>query len=113
MVAPYVKWSQAITSRETVSGTVARACQIARMAPHGPVFFSIAKEYLQEEAEETMPQIPLPQANISPVPNDIDEIATQLMDSQNPIIITQKVGTKPEAVQKLVELAEALAIPVF
>lgn len=113
MVAPYVKWSQAITSRETVCGTVARACQIARMAPHGPVFFSISKEYLQEEAEETMPQIPLPHTYTSPDPKDIEKIATLLVDSQNPIIITQKVGTNAEAVKKLVELAEALAIPVF
>ncbi|MBI4287898.1 MAG: thiamine pyrophosphate-requiring protein [Chloroflexi bacterium] len=113
MVAPYVKWSQAITSRETLAGAVARACQIARMAPEGPVYFSVSKEYLQEEAEDTMPQIPFPQARVSPDPNDIDKIATLLIGSQNPMIITQKLGTDPEAVHKLVELAEALGAPVF
>lgn len=113
MAAPFVKWSQAVTSRETLAGTVARACQIARMDPQGPVFLSTPIEYLQEEMEEIMPHIPLPRACLAPDPADMEKIAGLLRESSHPVIITERVGAQPEAVHKLVELAEALAIPVF
>jgi len=113
MAAPFVKWTQAVTSRETLPGTIARACQIARMEPQGPVLLSIAKEYLQEELEESLPRIPILRSYSPPNPADVEKIAALLQGSQNPIIITERVGAQPQAVQKLVELAETLTIPVF
>ncbi|MFC1815240.1 thiamine pyrophosphate-binding protein [Thermodesulfobacteriota bacterium] len=113
MAAPFVKWSQAVTSRETLSATIARACQMARMAPQGPVFLSVSKEYLQEELEEIIPRMPVPRTYCTPDPDDMEKIAALLMDSRNPILITERIGAQPKAMEKLVEFAEALAIPVF
>ncbi len=113
IAAPFVKWSQAVTSRETLAGTVARACEIARMAPQGPVCVSIPKEYLQEVLEEDIPRFPTLQSYCPPRPDDIERIAALLVDSHKPILITERAGAQPQAVQKLVELAESLAIPVF
>lgn len=113
MAAHFVKWSQTITSRETLSATIMRACQIARMAPLGPVYLSVAHEYLEEELVEIMPQIPTPQSYAAPDPADSEKIAAWLMESKNPIIITERVGSQPRAVPKLVELAETRSIPIF
>jgi acetolactate synthase-1/2/3 large subunit len=45
--------------------------------------------------------------------HDVEEVARQLSESRNPIIITEYAGRSPNAVGKLVELAELLKIPVF
>ncbi len=113
LAAPFVKWRQDITSRETLAGTVARACELACMAPRGPVYLSISKEYLQEEREESLPQIPTPITCSTPDRADIEKIAELLLESQQPILITERVGIEPRAVEKLIELADMLSIPVF
>jgi len=113
MAASFVKWSQAVTSRETLSPTVARACRMARMAPRGPVFLAVPGEFMQDEREEEMPRIPAPQACSAPYPADVERVAALLRGSENPVLITERVGLQPPAVPKLVALAEALALPVF
>lgn len=113
LAAPFVKWSQAVTSRETLPGAIARACQIARQEPQGPVLLSIAKEYLQEELEEDLPRIPSLKSYSAPNPADVEKIAAWLRESRNPLIITERAGAQPGVVPKLVALAETLAIPVF
>src|SRR3972149_3127232 len=72
MAAPFVKWSQPVTSRETLAGSFARACEIARMAPAGPAFLSVPIECMQEEREETITPIPVPRTKFSPNPADIE-----------------------------------------
>jgi len=113
MTVPFTKWSHTVTSRETLAGTVARACQLACLAPQGPVYLSLAHEYLLEELEESLPQFAAPKTNATADPADLDKIASLLMASQNPVIITERLGAEPRAVEKLVELAETLSIPVF
>ena len=43
----------------------------------------------------------------------MEEAANQLMQSKNPIILTEYAGKKPGAVGKLTNLVEILGIPVF
>ena len=110
----YVKWSNAVTSKETLVGYLYHACEIARSFPKGPVLVSIPWEYLLR----VQPAITIrPPSNRSrlpgPHPNDLKEVAEQLIVSKQPIILTEHAGKQPEAVSKLVELSELLSIPVF
>ncbi|MFC2013995.1 thiamine pyrophosphate-dependent enzyme [Chloroflexota bacterium] len=114
MVRPYVKWSKTVKSAETLLDSVGRGCAIAQAAPKGPVFLTIPWEFQinsQPEIKNTTfyPSVGLPE----PSPGDLEEVARQLLESKQPLIITEHSGENPEAVPKLVELAELLSIPVF
>lgn len=114
LVRTYVKWSNAVTSKETLVGYVYRACEIAQSFPKGPVLLSIPWEYLLREQPEVTLRPPSHKAALpEPRPHDLEEVAEQLMASKQPIILTEHAGRQPEAVPKLVELAELLGIPVF
>jgi len=48
-----------------------------------------------------------------PRPQDLEAVTHLLISSKQPIILTEHAGMQPDAVPKLVELAELLGIPVF
>ncbi|MDP2643547.1 MAG: thiamine pyrophosphate-binding protein [Desulfobacterales bacterium] len=114
MFKPYVKWANTITSRETLIDSLYRGCRIARTTPRGPVFLAVSKELTVELFQDPAipgmsPPAPLPE----PGARDLADVAEQLINSKNPIIITEHAGKQPENVHKLVALAELLGIPVF
>ena len=114
LVNNYVKWSNTVTSKETLMGSVYRSCGIARTPVTGPVFLSIPLEYMLEEQPPVRIPAPSPAAALpEPQARDLEEVADQLLGSKQPIIITEYAGENPEAVPSLVELAELLSIPVF
>ncbi|MFQ6016309.1 MAG: thiamine pyrophosphate-requiring protein [Anaerolineae bacterium] len=110
---PYVKWSGTVNSRATLPGMVYRAGQLAMSPPQGPVFLSIPLELMFEEVDPEL----IPEAFASPAPPRVDSEALEqaahfLVQSQNPVIITENAGRSPEAVERLVQLAELLGAPV-
>jgi acetolactate synthase-1/2/3 large subunit len=114
LVREYVKWSNAVTSRQTLVGHVYRACDIARSYPKGPVFLSIPWEYFLR----TQPEVPIrPPSQCSGQPSlrqeVLEKVAEMLLASKQPIILTEHAGRRPETVPRLVELSELLGIPVF
>ena len=114
LVKDYVKWSNAVKSRDSLLDCVYRGCQIARTTPQGPVLLSIPADLLKRSLKETESTRPCPVTTITePRSSDLVEAARQLLQSQQPIIITEHTGKKPEIVDKLTELAELLSIPVF
>lgn len=109
----YVKWSCAITSGATLPGLVHRAAQLAMSPPQGPVLLSFPFELMIEEMDPGL----MCQPHAVPLPSQADsrgleEAARLLVQSQNPLIITEHAGQNPEAVDSLVELAELIAAPV-
>lgn len=114
LLRPYVKWSNAVTSREALMDSVSRGYQIAQTAPQGPVFLAISKELLLKSTPEVRTAGAAFAAALSePSPSDIKQVANLLVESGQPIIITEYAGKRPENVGKLTELAELLSIPVF
>ncbi|MFC1916259.1 thiamine pyrophosphate-dependent enzyme [Chloroflexota bacterium] len=113
LVRPYVKWSNAVTSKETILDSVYRGCEIAQKVPQGPVFLNIPWEFLLKSLPEANIRPPTPPAPPQPNHDDLKFVAEQLMSSKQPIILTEHAGERPGAVSKLVELAELLSIPVF
>jgi acetolactate synthase-1/2/3 large subunit len=114
LVKDYVKWSNSIDSRDSLFDSVYRGCQIARTAPHGPVFLSIATDILIRSLEgpANYRSCPVPVVT-EPRVSDLEKAARLLIDSRQPVIFTEHTGKTRETVSKLTELAELLNIPVF
>lgn len=112
LVERCVKWSMAVTTSAILPATIQRACQLAMAVPQGPVFVSVPMELLFE----TLPTSPPPSAAFprpaTAAPDTLDDLARMLIDSANPLIVTEEVGRSPRAVEHLVALAELLGAPV-
>jgi thiamine pyrophosphate-dependent acetolactate synthase large subunit-like protein len=113
LAEPCVKWSFGLNSSLILPHTIQRACQLAMAAPRGPVFVSVPTEFLMEEMSADPPAaaaLPAP-----PAANEAAsaELARALCAAANPVILTEELGRNLGAVDRLVELAEALAAPVL
>jgi thiamine pyrophosphate-dependent acetolactate synthase large subunit-like protein len=108
-----VKWSFGLNSSLILPHTIQRACQLAMAAPRGPVFVSVPTEFLMDQMSAEAPAaaaLPAP-----PAANEAasEELARALCAATNPVIVTEELGRNLGAVDKLVELAEALGAPVL
>jgi acetolactate synthase I/II/III large subunit len=114
LVRQYVKWNYDIRTGKNVRQVVRRALQLASSAPAGPVYLTGARETLAEQVEvaEASSQRWSSIARIPAQTELIDELLRDLRDARNPVIITTYLGRHQQAVPKLVELAERLAVPV-
>jgi acetolactate synthase-1/2/3 large subunit len=113
LVAPCVKWSFGLNDSALLPATVERACRIAASAPGGPAFVSIPTEFLMDAHPEEAARSSAPVRNPAADPAALDELARMLCAAKRPVILTEEVGKDPAAVERLVELAEALGAPVF
>ena len=115
IVRGYVKYDNEIRSGAVVKQLVRRALQIADSEPKGPVYLVGPREVMEEPLE------PADNSNKRWAPVEpaaltagvADEIASALAAAEHPLIITGHLGRDPEAVPKLVDLADLLAIPVL
>lgn len=111
----YVKWDYELRSTIQLPSLVDRAFKIAMASPQGPVYLVLPREWL---VEPTAPiRLPDPQRSTVPVPpapspEALREAAEALVASENPLLLTSRVGARPSAVHRLVELAESIALPV-
>lgn len=116
IVRPYVKWSGDLHA-DTLPIQVARAFQVARSGPCGPVYLTAAREVLMQPASDTASAVDVarfgPAAPTSPDPGALAEAAGLLAHAQSPVVATSRVGRDPGAVADLVRLAELLGAPVL
>lgn len=111
----YVKYDNEIRTGRNVKQVVHRALQIAASEPAGPVYLTAPREVMEERLEPYA----VDAADYRPIePSALtqqvaDEIAAALAGAKHPLIITGYLGGDPEAVPRLVELADLLAIPVL
>lgn len=112
-VEPYTKWASQAPSVETLYESVVRCGQLAERAPMGPVYLNVPIETQLATwgPPPTFKQAPPPTTPRAPV-GEIEQIAQLLAKSKNPVILAEAAGRQPECYAALVELAEALAIPV-
>ena len=111
----YVKYDNEIRYGSDIKQLVHRALQIAASEPAGPVYLVGPREVMEEPLE---PQLVDPAAYRPVEPAALTagvarEIAEALAGARHPLIITGHLGRDPEAVPKLVDLADLLAIPVI
>lgn len=110
----YIKWGNAVKSRDSLVDSVRRGCQIALTAPKGPVYLSVPAEILLKlQREEPVGRPIRSVTETEPAVDDIKEAARILIQSKRPVIIAEHAGKQTGVVGKLTELAELLSIPVF
>jgi acetolactate synthase-1/2/3 large subunit len=113
LVAPCAKWSFGLNDGALLPATIERACRIAAAAPAGPAFVSIPTEFLMDALPEQPVRSSTPVSDPAADPDALDELARLLCGAERPVILTEEAGVDPRAVDRLVELAEALGAPVF
>ncbi|MGA2110439.1 MAG: thiamine pyrophosphate-dependent enzyme, partial [Syntrophorhabdales bacterium] len=113
-VKGYVKWSNSVRSKDDLVDMVSRGCRMACAAPQGPVFLSVPPELLIRSHEECRVPGPSPVDMMCGLSSgSLERAARALISANRPLIISEYAGKKSGAIEKLTELAEMLAIPVF
>ena len=115
-VRDYVKLDDQPASVAALPEALLRCWRVARTEPQGPVYLCLDAG-LQEEALTT--PVPLPDvARFQPAvpphaaPRDLDDAARRLVEARFPLIVTESLGRRPEAIPLLCRLAESLAAPM-
>jgi acetolactate synthase-1/2/3 large subunit len=117
IVRGYTKYDNEIRTGRNVEKLVHRALQIAHSEPGGPVYLMAAREVMEEPLDPPAPSAArlgfAPVAPAALAPQVVETIARALAGAERPLVITSYLGRHPEAVARLVELCELLAIPVI
>ena len=113
LLEPVVKWAQQAPAPETLYESVVRAGEMAQRSPKGPTYLCVPMEtmlhpWLKPDALRKVP--PAPQ--FQPTAADIDKVAKMIAKAKCPVISVENAGPSQDAVDALVELADAAAIPV-
>jgi acetolactate synthase I/II/III large subunit len=107
-----VKWAKEAKTGADLVHELRRAFYFAEAIPKGPTLVSVPFELMMSPA----PFEPRPKIEAEPVvaPGDqIDQVAALLVRSKQPMIVTEYGGRTNEEAADLIDLAEALAAPIF
>ena len=117
LVRDFVKWDDQPHDPESVPESFMRAYKVAMTEPKGPVYLALDAAW--QEAKLSEP-VPIPDVSKyqppTPLQGDLESLrhtAELLANAESPLIIAGRVGRNSGAVQSLIELAEAGAIPVI
>ncbi|MBM3609772.1 MAG: thiamine pyrophosphate-binding protein, partial [Alphaproteobacteria bacterium] len=112
-VEPIVKWSTQVVHAANLYNTITRAGEMCQRVPQGPVYLNVSLEAMLHEWKKPDDLRKLPAApQTQPMPQDVEEIAKLLRAAKNPAIVVETAGRDPQAMQALIELADAFAAPV-
>jgi len=111
---PFMKWSYRMYSIDRVTEFANRAIKVAMTPPGGPSFLQMNEDlYEQEITTKILSPVKFQiSSKIKPDPNAVTDLAKALIDSKSPLITAGFEVTKSGASEKMIELAELLAIPV-
>ncbi len=120
IVRNYVKWDYELRRAEQIGEVVARALQIAASDPAGPVYLTLPREVLMQNAPANgapaagggRPQTAPPVRLGAGDPDALRDVARRLVQSERPLVITGASGRTAAGFHGLLRLAELLALPV-
>lgn len=117
LVRDFVKWDDQPADLESTPESFARAYQTAMTQPCGPVYICYDAE-IQEKEYTEFPPLPDPKKFLPPAPpaasqKTLQRVAQALLDTEHPVIVTDRLGRSAVAFDALVKLAELLNIPVL
>ncbi|HEX9880490.1 MAG TPA: thiamine pyrophosphate-binding protein, partial [Candidatus Binatia bacterium] len=116
LVRDFVKWDDQPHDPESVPESFIRAHRVAMTEPKGPVYMALDAGWQEAKLSEPViiPDIAkyAPPTGVQADPSALRKTAELLAAAESPLIVADRAGRNPEAVQKLVELAEAGSIPV-
>jgi thiamine pyrophosphate-dependent acetolactate synthase large subunit-like protein len=113
-VEPFTKWNYKMQHLQRVPEFTRRAIKVSLTPPGGPTFLQMTADLYEKEGKATIvPQkkfyVP---SKIKPKPELTMDVAKMLLESKNPLITVGFEVTRVGAQEKIIELAELLAIPV-
>lgn len=117
VVRQYVRWDHRLSPLDDAGRVVARALQVARSAPTGPVYLAVPDEVgrapLGHGRRPGEWGALLPPARLGAGPDDlVREIAERLLAAERPVVITERSGRDPATVPVLARLLDRYAIGV-
>ncbi len=115
MIREFLKWDYELRNFVQLEAVVDRALAIATAEPQGIAYLTLPREVLAEPQTE-LRMIAGPadfrRERLQPEPALVEKAAALLTAADSPLLITTSFGRDRNAVAALVELSEALAIPV-
>jgi acetolactate synthase-1/2/3 large subunit len=116
LVRDYIKWDDQPFSPVAVVESFARAYKTAVTPPAGPVLLYFDVELQESRLEEDVRLIG-PEEYPAPTPPSpnveaIKEVAKMIVDAELPAIVVEFLGRNPEAVERLVDFSNEIAVPV-
>jgi len=114
LAAPMTKLSWTARRPELIPDTIRRAFRVAWTPPYGPTYANWNSDYTEEKftAEIIRHEQVDPRMRVRPNPVEVQRAAKLLVESRLPLLIVGDEIYKARAFDKVVQLAELLAIPV-
>lgn len=116
IVRQYTKWDYKLSDYENPALVISRALQLAMTEPKAPVYLGLPPEVVMGPVREPALYPPDDQWTVPTLGAGdeglIRQTAKLLVEAENPVILVERMGRRPEWVQSLVRLAELLAVPV-
>lgn len=113
MAAPVTKWSVQVERADEIAPILRRAFKVATDSPRGPVFVSLPIDALEQETSIGAAAPERLWRATAPDPKGVLDLASMLMKSQNPLIVTGDDVARSGATDALVELAEQIGACVW
>ena len=116
LVRDFVKWDDMPGSLQHFAESTVRAYKLATTSPMEPTLIvadiDLQEEHITDEAELRIPKL------VAAIPAQGDagalkEAAQWLVNAKSPVILADRAARTQAGVQRLVELAEALNVPVI
>jgi acetolactate synthase-1/2/3 large subunit len=116
VVRDYTKWDDQPHNIDSVADSFARAHRVATTQPQGPVYLCYDVSLQEDPLAKAIP-LPDPKrlAAAEPSalsPHNAEKVAEMLMSAKRPVVTADLMGRNPKAVDKLIELADLIAVPV-
>ena len=115
MVRDYVKWDDNPASLQHFAESTVRAYKIATTVPMEPTLImadiDLQEDHIEDEAALRIPKL----VHTIPAQGDaaaLAEAAKLLVNAKSPVILADRAARTQEGIKRLVELAEALNVPV-
>lgn len=114
MVRDFIKWDDMPASLPHFGASMVRAYRVATTPPFAPTLI-VADGELQEKEADAPVAIPKLSPATAPVgdPGALKQAAQMLVAATSPVIVVDRLVTKPDGMKALVELAETLGAPVI
>jgi acetolactate synthase-1/2/3 large subunit len=118
MVRDYTKWDDQPWSLQHFAESTVHAYRIATAVPMGPVLITADGDLQENELKpEEEKKLQIPKLSLARPPSGdsaaLKEVATLLVNAENPVIIADRYARTQNGMQMLVELAELVQAPVI
>lgn len=114
LAAPMTKLTWMARRAEMIPETIRRAFRVAWTPPYGPTYANWNSDFTEERftAEIIRHDQVDPRMRVRPNPVEVERAAQLLVDARRPLLIVGDEIYKAKAFDKVVRLAELLALPV-